>query len=145
MTTITFDAASFRTEFTAFSNAVSFPDATLQGYFNAASCYISTTDYGCLSGDCRVRALHLMTAHLCQIAELVSKGQAPNLVTSSSVGSVSVGLTPPPVGSNQWAWWLNTTPYGAELHALLNTASIGGFYIGGRPERSAFRKVGGRF
>ncbi len=145
MTTLMFDVAQFRLDFPAFADSTAFPDATLQGYFNSASCYISTSDFGCLNGDCRVMALYLMTAHLCQISQLAISGKTSGLVTSSSVGSVSVGLTPPPFGSSQWSWWLNTTPYGQQLQALLSQASIGGLYICGRPERSAFRKVGGRF
>lgn len=145
MTTIVFNVATFRTQFPAFASETTFSDATLTGYFNSASCYVSTTDYGCLNSDCRERALLLMTAHLCLLSQQNTKGQVTGVVTSASVGGVSVSLTPPPFGSNQWSWWLSSTPYGQEFQALLRQAAIGGLYIGGRPERRAFRKVGGGF
>ncbi len=145
MAAFTFNPVRFREDFRAFADATRFPDALLQGYFDAAGCYVSNINSGCLRGTCRERALNLMTAHLCRISELVQQGKTPGVETSASVGSVSVSQTPPPFGTSEWSWWLNTTPYGQELLALLSGVVAGGLYLNGRAERAAFRKVGGRF
>lgn len=138
---ILFDPAAFKVAFPAFASV---PDATLQAYFDAGTCYISDRDYGWLAGECRARALDLMTAHLAALSNMIAAGQMPGLETSATIDKISVTTTPPPL-KNQWQWWLSLTPYGQQLLALLTARSVGGFYVGGLPERSAFRKVGGIF
>jgi len=138
----TFDVTEFREQFPQFANPVEFPDALLQGYWDAAICYINPHDYGYLTGDCLQRALNLMTAHLAALAVLIADGQNPGFAESATIDKVSVTLQPPPV-KNQFTWWLSTTPYGAQLLALLGVKGVGGFYIGGLPEQSAILKVGG--
>lgn len=141
---ITFDVTAFRAQCPAFADATLYSDAALQGYWDAAACHISTTDYGWLNGECRARALNLMTAHLAALSSLIASGQAPGVMQSASIDKVTISLTPPPLKS-QWQWWLSATPYGAQLLALLQSKAVGGFYVGGAPERSAFRSVGGRW
>lgn len=144
--TFTFDVEEFRVFFPAFASETLFPDDTLQMYWDSATCLVENTQSGCLmlEGDCRFRALNLMTAHLTALSVLIAAGQTPGLVQSATVDKVSVSLTPPPIQS-QWQWWLSLTPYGQQLLALLQVSSVGGVYIGGLPELSAFRKVGGIF
>lgn len=144
MGTLVFDVSAFRAQFPAFSNADVFDDATLQAYWDAAICYISNENYGYLAGDCRQRAINLMVAHLLQLARTAAAGKQSGLMQSASIDKISITVTPPPVQS-QWQWWLSTTPYGAQLLALLQSKSVGGFYIGGLPETAAFRKAWGRF
>lgn len=141
---ITFNVTAFRAMFPAFANAITYPDLRLQSYWDMGTCYISDLDYGWLQGACRTSALNLMCAHLVALSDIIASGETPGLVNSAGTDKVSVSLTPPPV-KNQWQWWLNLTPYGAQLLALLTMQSAGGFYIGGLPEKSAFRKVGGIF
>ena len=145
MASIAFDVAGFRARYTVFADTARYPDATLQGYFDQGICYVDNTTGGCLSESCRTSALWAITAHICRLNELIEQGKTPGIETSASVGSVSVSITPPPFGTSQWSWWLNTTAYGQQLQALLAGQVAGGLYIGGRCERSAFRKVGGRF
>ena len=144
MAIILFDPVEFRLAFPAFANETTFPTVMLQRYWDMAICYVDDCgSYGWLQGECRRLAINLMTAHLLAISVLIAAGQTPGLVQSSTIDKISVSLTPPPL-KNQWQWWLSTTPYGAELLALLQTRSVGGWYIGGRPELSAFRRVGCR-
>lgn len=144
MTTHVFDVTAFRTQFPEFANATTFPDATLQAYWDAATCYINPNDFCYLNGDCLQLALNLMTAHLTQLSVQIAAGQTPYLMQSATIDKVTVSLTPPPL-KNQWQWWLSTTPRGMQLFAMLQAKSIGGFYIGGLPETAAFRKVAGIF
>ncbi len=144
MATITFDIDKFRLQFPEFSNVITYPDVMLQMYWDMATCYVSDEDYGCLSGSCRELALNLMTAHLVEIGTGTTSGDAPAFVSSATVDKVSVSTVPPPQ-RDQYEWWLSLTSYGQQLLALLKAKSVGGCYIGGSPERAAFRKVGGYF
>ncbi len=146
MTEFVFDIPAFRVSYPAFGNTTAYPDATLQAYWDTACCYIEnySEDCGWLSGDCRYKALTLMTAHLAAISTIVANGQVPGQVQSASIDKISVSLTAPPQ-KNQWQWWLNLTPYGQALLVLLQTRSVGGFVFGGSPERLAFRRFGGFF
>lgn len=149
MTTITLDLAAFRARFPQFADSTAFPDAVIEAQFDLATCYVSADTYGDMSEHCRTQALYLMTAHLLALGVIVAAGGSytgqPGVVTGSSVGDVSVTLAAPPSGTSQWRWWLNTTPYGAQLIALLDAQAVGGFHVGGLPERAAFRKVAGIF
>lgn len=144
MSDYVFNIPAFRISYPAFASDTTFPDVTLQAYWDSATCYISDTDYGYLSGDCRYKAITLMTAHLTALSVLIAKGQVPGLVQSATIDKIAISLTPPPV-KNQWQWWLSLTPYGQQLLALLHVAAVGGLFVGGLPERAAFRKVGGVF
>jgi hypothetical protein len=141
---ITLDIAAFRTLFTAFANTTTYPDATITMFWDTAANYVSNADYGELNSSSREYALQLMTAHLLALQAIVSRGQTPSMVNSSTIDKISVSLTVAPV-KNQWQWWLNLTAYGQQLLALLQVKAVGGLYIGGLPERAAFRKVGGIF
>ncbi len=144
MATIVFDVVEFRAAFPEFADDTKYPDALLQRHWDNATCYVSDEDYGCLSGACRQQAIDLMTAHLVKIEEGILSGDNSSFVQSATIDKVSVTVVPPPAGS-QYAWWLSLTPYGQQLLALLKSKTVGGLYVSGRPEKSAFRKVGGFF
>jgi hypothetical protein len=141
---LTFDYASFIVSYPAFSNSSVFPQATLQGYWDSGTAYISNVDYGWLNGAARQQALNLMTAHIAALFVLIAAGQVPGLMQTATIDKITVGLTPPPL-KNQFQWWLSLTPYGQMLLALLQVNSVGGFFVGSLPERTAFRSVGGIF
>ena len=147
MTTITLDPAAFRALFPQFADATKWPDAALSIQYGAATGYVSADTYGDMPVAARTNALYLMTAHLLALGVIIAQnnysGQV-GVVQGAVVDHVQITLTPPPVKS-QWQWWLNTTPYGAQLLGLLEAQAAGGFYVGGLPERAAFRKVGGVF
>jgi hypothetical protein len=125
---IEFNVTEFRVAFPAFADDAAFPDATLQGWFDVASVYISTTDYGALTLLPRTRSLDLLTAHLAALSVIVAAGNTPGQVQSATIDKISVTLTPPP-DQSAFTWWLNSTPYGAQLAALLSVHAVGGFYV----------------
>lgn len=141
---ITLDLALFRGAFPAFRDAGAFPDALVERHFDAACSHVSPRNAGPLQGKDRQRALNLMTAHLLHLEQLILSGSAGGVVQGAAIDKVSVTLTPPPI-KKQFDWWLNQSPYGQELLVLLKGKGAGGFYIGGSPERAAFRKAGGGF
>ena len=157
---VNFDPVAFRLLFPAFADETVWPDAVLAAYWAIAREYIGVPDSPAyaLNGGALQFALNCMTAHLAMMLSTeaiegtpegggsgsVSGGVAGGIITSASIGSVSVSSLPPPL-KGMWDWWLGQTPYGMQLLALLNLLSVGGFYVGGLPERKAFRKVGGVF
>ena len=144
MAAIIFNPANFRDQFPAFQCTPPITDATLQQYFNNATLYISNQYcnwWGTLNLAQRTGALYLMTAHLTAISQLIAQKQNAGVMTSATVDKVTVTIEPP-YAPNQWQYWLQTTPYGSQLLALLNVVSVGGRYIGGSPQRSAFRGSG---
>lgn len=139
---IVFNPVRFRELFPAFQCTPAVSDADLQIQWDTATLYITNRYRAACCGlslEQRTRALYLMTAHLAQIARLVSLGQTPGIMSSATVDKVSVTLEPPKV-DNQWQYWLQSTPYGQQLLALLQVASAGGCYYGGKPELAAFRR-----
>lgn len=140
----TFDVTTFRAMFPEFANTTTYPDATLDGYWTMGINYIYSYDNTLIDGDNLQLALNLMTAHLGKSFSLINKGNSPNVMASATEGSVSISMQPPPAKTG-WQWWLSTTPYGVQLWALLQSLLVGGLYIGGLPERSGFRKIGGLF
>lgn len=134
----TFGLAAFRLLYPQF---VGVSDATVLAVADQALCFISDT--GC---ECDDTAWFLMVAHLLQIqAAAANSGGGSGPVASATVGGVSVSFQAPPYGSSAYKFWLFTTPFGAQLAALLARCSAGGVYVGGAPERAAFRQVGGGF
>lgn len=149
-----YNDANFRQLFTVFSDTTKYPSATLSMYWTVASDYISTNDNPCnnLNGASLQLALDMLCAHLAtlftadanNVAGGGDPGQQATIETSSTIGSISVSNLPPPV-KDAWDYWLNQTAYGQQLLALLKVKSVGGFYVGGLPEREGFRKAMGVF
>jgi len=131
MTIIAFDAAAFRVLFPAFVNSTTYPDATLQAYWDTAVLYISATNYGYLNGTARTRAINLLTAHIAKLADALALGLDQELPSAHKIGGgVSVTLVPPPTQS-QFQWWGNLTEYGTQMLALLSVRGAGGMYFAG--------------
>jgi hypothetical protein len=139
MATIPLDKDSFRARFTAFSATT---DEDLDLWYLVACQYISDEDWGLMQGAVRELALQQMLAHLLALNAAISAGTPLQGITdSATIDKISVSLTVAPV-KTQWDWWLSLTPYGAMLYALLQTWASAGFFVGGAPERAAFRGIG---
>lgn len=133
-----FDLSAFRTAYPVFDSV---PDATVEAAATSALCLIGQD--GC---DCDVQMWQLMVAHLLYIQGQVATGNGnAGAVTSATIDKVSVAFAAPPFGTSAYKFWLFKSPYGGQLLALLDRCSKGGVYVGGLPERSAFRSVGGVF
>lgn len=139
----TFDPVAFRALFPVFTSTTKYPDEQLSGYFTMATMYIHSSDWGGVCGDQLQLMLNLMTAHLAFLNQLIMTGNtSAAAVTAASIDKVSVSLAAPE-SKSAWAFWLNSTPYGKQLLALLRIASRGGGIVGGSPEGAAFRGVYG--
>jgi hypothetical protein len=144
---VTLDKTAFRAAFPLFASTAVFPDAMLDTQWLIATCYLTDRACGCVvnGNDCRETMLWLMLAHLLQLGSIVAGGGgAGGIVTMSKVDKVQVQLLAPPV-SDPWDWWMQSTPYGAQLLALLSLRAVGGYYVGGLPEPTAFRKWAGAY
>lgn len=137
---IQYNDTAFRSLFIAFANQETFPQASLSLCWGVATNYISQYPQYCEGTNLAQQTLMLnqMTAHIAQLNSLAGSGQQGGITTAATVGAVSVTLQPPPE-VNQWQWWLNQTPYGQQLLALLEVLTVGGYYISdGVPARGMF-------
>lgn len=132
MSCINYNDAAFRALFPAFANPTAYPQAMLQAYWDTATAYISNRNGGCYAGGMTLAqqtlALNQMTAHLVALSGLIAAGQTPGVMVGATIDKISITLEPPPA-PNQWSYWLQSTPYGQQLLALLQVASAGGFYV----------------
>lgn len=112
-------------------------DTVVTAVAGQADCYIDST----CADDC---AIYLIVAHLLQLAKNASAGLPGGQITSATIEKVSVTVAQAP-GATSYKYWLNSTPYGQQLAALLARCAAGGTQVGGLPERAAFRSVGGVF
>lgn len=141
----TLDIASFRLAYPAFADDVKYSDTLINQYYATAGTFIPMNDVWCgLNGAALDNALQLLTAHLLWLYTLAMRGQTGKIMTASSIDKISISVLAPPV-RGAWDWWLMQTPYGQALLALLSGLSVGGWSVGGAPERAGFRRVGGRF
>lgn len=129
-----FDLTSWRLLFPQFNGV---PDAVVLTHADQSACYIDST----CADDC---AIYLMVAHLLQLAANAAAGTPGGQITTATIDKVSVTVAQAP-GTDSYRYWLNSTPYGQQLLALLARCAVGGTYVGGLPERAAFRSVGGIF
>ena len=149
---IDFNLPYFREAFPEFGNSTTYPDTMLQRYWDWATYYITNVNAGPLynlyspppsppvgspPGFARTHAIDLMTAHLLLIHVQAAAGEIPGIAQEATIDKVNVAIVPPPI-PNQWQYWLQTTPYGQALLALLQVRSSGGFYVGGLGAQAAF-------
>lgn len=147
MATQELDIPTFRLLFPEFADPAVFTDAYITAQWEAAVAHMGDKDGWALSGPSLKTALNYLTAHLMKLNVMIGtagSGGITGVVTGATIDKVSVQLAAPTTRSG-WQYWLAQTPYGMQLWALLSMKSAGGLYIGGRPERRAFRKVGGVF
>ena len=143
---LVYNDADFRAMFPFFTSTVTYPQASLLNWFTMGTSYVSNINCGFMVDAARQQALYLMTAHLAALNDMIvaNAGAVPTLVKGASIDKVKVDLEMPPT-KTQFQWWLNLTPWGAQLLTLLAIQSAGGWVIGGLPERAAFRRVAGGF
>ena len=141
--TIDLNIQTFRATFPLYADETTYPDTLLNAQYKIGKCYVADNDCT-MAENCREYALQAMLAHLLYIRDQVNSGNNVGVITSASEGEVSVSLATPVV-DDEWHYWFNSSPFGRELIALLEVQSVGGFYVGGSPERRAFRKAGGVF
>lgn len=146
MADIAFEVTTFRSLFPAFASSTTYPDATLEMYYDMATSYVSPAYGGDFIDKMNLKqqtlALNLMTAHVAQINADAATGSAGagGVVTDAVIGEVQVSFLQAPA-KNSWQYWLNQTAYGRQLLSLLQSAAIGGWYISpGSPVLPAFRR-----
>lgn len=144
--TLSYNDTAFRALLPYFANATTYPESQLQMFFNMATDFITTIPSWAFTGTQQQDALYYLTAHLQQIFTLYSanNGASPNIETEAQIDKVRVQVMPP-IAKTAFQQWLNQTPFGQMLRALLSSAAAGGFYMAGRSELLPFRRAGGGF
>ena len=138
---ITISAADIRNAFPAFSDAEQYPDGIIENSIEMAKCFISDTISGCcpVSFECRALMLELMSAHILSLQSSGSSEQGgessgvSGMITAATIADVHVN-TAVPADQGQLQWYLNQTPYGQQLFALLKIKSSP-LYFGGSRQR----------
>lgn len=139
-----FDYEAFIAAFPFFSDSDKFPEASLQGDWYMAVCWISDRNFGRLRCNSRMQALNLLTAHIAYTSSNAASNKITGVINSASIDKVSVGLTPPPIPNN-FRFWLSSSQYGLRLLALLEVKSVGGMVANGSPESAAIRGFNGNY
>lgn len=137
---------TFRKMFPVYADDKVFSNEMIEMWLDVANVHLKKG--WVLSGKAHEQALMLMLAHLLHGVAKSSSANSDSgqtgFVTSATEGSVSVSFATPTT-KDAWEFWLASSPYGLQLWALLLQLGTGGKFIGGLPERSAVRKVGGVF
>jgi len=133
--------ADFISQFPEFA---SISETVVQMNFDMASDYISSVNYGSLRDGARLLALYQLTAHLLRLSGQISKDQMNGSIISATEGSVSLTVMQPE-NTNEFTFWINQTPYGHALSALLKVKSAFGLWAGGSRINQNTRKYNGRF
>lgn len=143
MPTIYYNDANFRALFPAYASPTLYMTSAIQLWWNSSTAYLSDKycgpRWGALTLAQQTLALNYMTAHLLYINSQAGMNQDTGLITAASIDKISVSIQPPPE-LNQWQWWLNQSPYGKQLLALLQIATVGGRFFNPVPTFTAFRR-----
>ena len=139
--TISITVSDIRETFGAFIDAAAYPDAMIENCIEMSTCFISNVASGCsgVSWQCRANMMELMTCHLLSMLTSAANsgtngGQTSSgMVVSASIGDVHVS-TAVPENKTQLQWYLNQTPYGQQLYALLSI-KVSPLYYGGSRQR----------
>jgi hypothetical protein len=137
---MTFDPAAFSAAFPAFSET---PTAAINVWASIVEQSPMASWFACAPPTQQ----QLIVAHIGYMltnANSVGNSQGGGAVVSGTEGSVSASFAPPPI-TNGLEYYLSTSTYGQMLWGMLNVSTAGGLYVGGLPERHAYRKVGGVF
>lgn len=131
----------FRKKFPEFSDAETYSDALIENFIEQAFDFIEDRDAPRIGLGQRRRksAILYMAAHLLSLywqntnGGITSGGQT-GMVSSTTIGNVSVSLLAPP-NQSQSDYWLNQTPYGAAYLNLIRSKWGTGIFYGGSDQR----------
>lgn len=135
-----FELSKFRILYTEFAAST---DDIVSAMVELAECYVPNV----CTGDCGDQMLMMMVAHLLRLRNAEVAGRGARLISSATIGNVSVSMAAPANGSDRSAW-LMLTGYGtqyATLEAKCLATAKAGMFFGGLPESRAFRKTRGIF
>lgn len=137
---MTFDPAAFQAAFPAFQET---PTTAIQTW----ATIVEGSPMASWFAAAPITQQQLIVAHIgyqLSRADSLGDSQGGGAVVSGSEGSVSASFVAPPVRDGL-EYYLSSSTYGQMLWAMLNVATAGGVYVGGLPERQAFRKTHGVF
>ena len=142
---VTLNITNFRALFPDFTNVLIYTDSIITNNFDLATMYIKNETNCKINEDRLTKMLYLMTAHLLtlNVANPNSSDDITNgNVTSASIDKISVSINALQT-KTAFQHFLNSTKYGVQLLSLMSLLMMGGFSVGGLPERQSFKKVGG--
>lgn len=142
-----FNFDAFYALFPEFKKAVDYPQAMIAAAAKQARMFVKPSWCRELDGPEREYVYHLATAHLTVLLKKQQAGlngsalpgtgnfagadSGPGVVTSASVGGVSVTKTQLAQVRNFWEEWFYQTPYGRTMMVFLEQCACAGFYYEG--------------
>ena len=135
--------AELRLAFPEFADTTKYPDAYIQRFLTMASRFI-TKDSGRIKDDVRVLALEYMTCHLMTLSAVDGQNKAQGdgngggVLVSAHIESVSVAYQGV-IANDEFAQWIQSTPYGKMYWALLSANNPAGIFWVGSPRAFGIR------
>ncbi|MBP5789225.1 MAG: DUF4054 domain-containing protein [Neisseriaceae bacterium] len=135
--------AELKLAFPEFSDSTKYPDAYVQRFITMATMYISTVS-GVIRDNVRVLAIEYMACHLMTLSAVDGAGNAQGdgnaggILASAHIESVSVAFQGV-IASDAFEQWIQSTPYGKMLWALLSVNNPTGIYWVGSPRAFGIR------
>ena len=130
MSSIPLNIETFRSTFPAYSDETIYTDQMLDARYSIAKFYLEDSDDCIPESDGREFALQSMLAHLLYIADQQKLGNMSRVITSAGEKSVTVSLqAPSSTTGSDYSYWLQVSPYGSDVAAMLSMQSAGGIYI----------------
>ena len=145
MSTLSFDAASFRAQFPGEFIDPPNTNALLELYWNVAICYVSPETGGTMTVECRQTVLNYVTAHVLKVSQSSANDEQIGFIEQGQIDKISVTILSMDATPNAFTLFLLATPYGMAALGILSAHTNAGFYVGGRNELGSFRRSGGVF
>ena len=137
MSEVVITVDKFRKAFPEFT-VEKYPDEFIERFIVMATSFISTRNFR-IRPEVRLLAIEYMMAHLISLSAVGGDGSTTgsdgNIIVSSSIGSVSVGIQAP-IARNAFEQWIQSTGYGKQYWALMKMNNPTGIFWVGNP--SAF-------
>lgn len=131
----TFPLDLFKLKYPMFADA---QDVLINAVADDALCYINEC-----SGKCTEQLWMLLVAHMMYLRSKIDAGSLTGEISSATIDKVSVSFVAPPAATEA-NHWFSLSPFGKQFLALRKRCASP-IYVGGSPERSAFRSAGGIF
>lgn len=138
---VVFYAQEFREIYPEFSNAEVYSEARLNNAFVMASTMRANKVTTCTDLAMLKTMLYLLTAHYLFMQDKQAQGGTAGLVSGATIGQVSVTIAVP-TKQGDLRLWLGQSGYGQNYLALASLCSVGGVYVGGKPEQLAYPHAG---
>ena len=134
----TLDIDAFRLLYPEYADPIEYPNIVIETRWAQATVFMPEAGNSLFTDAQWQAGLYMLLAHWVSIGAQTAKGEYPSYVTQGGTSKISVSTAAPPA-ADSFLWWLQCTPYGAQLAALLRAKAAGGLLVGGQNVTGAYR------